>query len=69
MRFMVNSAPGAGYRFEPSATFVEAKDALSHAVELSARGMRSIKIRDTVTGAIFDEKSLRQSLSRTATAP
>ncbi len=64
MRFMVNSAPGAGFRSEPSATFADAKAALSHAVELGARGMRLIKIRDIQTGKIFDEKGLRQSLSR-----
>ena len=68
MRFMVNSSPGAGFRFEPSATFPDAKAALGHAVELASRGMRLIKIRDIETGKIFDEKSLRQSLSRSEEA-
>lgn len=59
MAFVVNSAPGAGLRFEPSASFPDAKTALHHAKRLSARGMRNIRIRDTVSGQVYDESSLR----------
>lgn len=63
MRFIVNSSPGAGFRFEPSETFADARAALGHAMGLASRGMRLIKIRDVETGEIFDERSLRQSLA------
>ena len=63
MSFIVNSSPGAGFRFEPSVTFADAKEALSHAISLATRGMRLIKIKNTETGEILDEKGLRQSLS------
>lgn len=63
MSFMVNSSPGAGFRFEPSVTFPDAKEALGHAVALASRGMRLIKIKNTETGEVFDERGLRQSLS------
>jgi hypothetical protein len=59
MAFMVNSAPGAGFRSEPSATFEDPQAALEHARSLGARGMRLIKIRDTVSGTVFDERQLR----------
>ena len=59
MAFMVNSAPGAGFRSEPSATFDEPQAALDHARWLSVKGMRLIKIRDTVSGDVFDERGLR----------
>lgn len=62
MRFIVNSSPGAGLRFEPSATFQDAKAALGWAVGLERRGMRLIRIKDTVTGAIFDERQLRDKI-------
>jgi hypothetical protein len=62
MAFMVNSSPGAGFRFEPSATFADAKQALEHAAALARRGMRQIRIRDTESGQVFDEKGLRQHL-------
>lgn len=65
MPFVVNSSPGAGLRFEPSATFVEPKAALAWAAGLSRRGMRLIRIRDTVSGQVFDEKSLLEETSRT----
>lgn len=64
MAFMINSSPGAGLLFEPSVTFADAKTALDHAVGLSRRGMRLIKIRDTVTGEVFDERGFRQHLLR-----
>ncbi|HCK83926.1 MAG TPA: hypothetical protein DHW63_05240 [Hyphomonadaceae bacterium] len=63
MSFIVNSSPGAGFRFEPSVTFADAKEALGHALGLATRGMRLIKIKNTETGEILDEKGLRQSLS------
>jgi hypothetical protein len=68
MPFIVNSSPGAGLRFEPSATFVEANDALGWAAGLSRRGMRLIRIRDTDTGLVFDEKSLREEIKRAQNA-
>ncbi|MBL8547473.1 MAG: hypothetical protein JNL81_13490 [Hyphomonadaceae bacterium] len=64
MRFIVNSSPGAGLRFEPSATFPDAKAALGWAAGLERRGMRLIRIRDTVTGTIFDERQLRDEIKR-----
>lgn len=63
MPFIVNSSPGAGLRFEPGVTLPDAKSALTHAADLATRGMRQIKIRDTETGEIFDEKALRAKLS------
>ncbi len=60
MAFIVNSSPGPGLRFEPSATAPDAKAALGYAVELRRRGMRLIRIRDTVSGEVFDEKSVRE---------
>lgn len=62
MAFMVNSSPGAGFRFEPSVTLPDAKRALEHAAALARRGMRQIKIRDTESGQVFDERELRQHL-------
>jgi hypothetical protein len=62
--FIVNSSPGPGLRFEPSETLASANDALAWAGGLSRRGMRLIRIRDTETGAIFDEKSLREEVRR-----
>ena len=62
MAFIVNSAPGAGLRFEPSATLPDAKAALSHADALSRRGMRKIMIRNTETGEVFDERALREQV-------
>lgn len=62
MPFIVNSSPRAGLRFEPSATFPDAKAALDWAVGLQRRGMRLIRIRDTETGRVFDEKALRSEL-------
>jgi hypothetical protein len=64
MAFIVNSSPGAGLRFEPSATLPDAHAALGWAAGLERRGMRLIKIRDTVTGAIFDQRSLRDEIKR-----
>jgi hypothetical protein len=62
MPYIVNSSPGAGLRFEPSVTLDDAQAALTHAAGLASRGMRQIKIRDTVTGEIFDERALRSKL-------
>jgi hypothetical protein len=62
MSFIVNSSPGAGLRFEPSVTLPDAQAALSHAAGLALRGMRLIKIKDTVTGEVFDERALRLKL-------
>lgn len=64
MPFIVNSSPGAGLRFEPSATFPEAKDALDWAAGLSRRGMRLIRIKDIESGSVFDEKGLRDEIKR-----
>lgn len=64
MAFIVNSSPGAGLRFEPSATLPDAKAALGWAAGLERRGMRLIRIRDTDTGAIFDERQLRDEIKR-----
>lgn len=67
MAFLVNSSPGPGLRFEPSETLPDAKAALSHVDALSRRGMRKIMIRNTVTGEVLDERSLRayvQGLAR-----
>lgn len=62
MAFKVNSSPGAGLRFQPSETFADANAALSHAAVLGLRGMRLVKIIDTDTGEVFEEKSLRQKI-------
>jgi hypothetical protein len=63
MPFIVNSSPGAGLRFEPSVTLPDAQAALGHAAGLARRGMRLIKIKDTVTGEVFDERALRSKLT------
>lgn len=68
MAFIVNSSPGAGLRFEPSATVSTAPAALDCVERLSARGMRLIRIRDTETGQVFDEKALRAEIARLKTA-
>jgi hypothetical protein len=62
--FIVNSSPGAGLRFEASATLDDAKAALDWAVGLERRGMRLVRIRDTGTGQVFDEKALRAEIKR-----
>lgn len=64
MPFIVNSSPGAGLRFEPSSTFGDAKAALGWAAGLERRGMRLIRIKDTETGHVFDEKGLREEIKR-----
>ncbi len=63
MAYIVNSSPGAGLRFEPSASFPDARTALHHAQRLANRGMRLIKIRETSTGEVFDEAALRGRLA------
>lgn len=68
MSFIVNSSPGAGFRFEPSETFPDAKAALGHAMRLASRGMRLIKIRNTETGEVLDENGLRQHMSHVGDA-
>lgn len=69
MAFIVNSSPGAGLRFEPSATFADAKAALGWAAGLRQRGMRLIRIRDTLSGRVFDEKELREEIKRLQEVP
>lgn len=64
MSFLVNSAPSAGFRFEPGVTFADVHQALNHAIALSRRGMRAIQIRDSETGEIFDERGLRAYINR-----
>jgi hypothetical protein len=64
MPFIVNSSPGAGLRFEPSATLPDAKAALDWAIDLERRGMRLIRIRDTDSGQIFDARTLREEIKR-----
>ena len=64
MAFIVNSSPGAGLRFEASATVPDAKTALDWAVGLERRGMRLVRIRDTATGQVFDEKAFREEIKR-----
>jgi hypothetical protein len=66
MPFVVNSSPGAGLRFEAGATLPDAKAALKWALDLETRGMRMIRIRDTDTGEVFDERGLRAALHRAA---
>jgi hypothetical protein len=68
MPFIVNSSPGAGLRFERSVTFEDAKAALGWAAGLERRGMRLIRIRDTVSGNVFDERGLREEIKRTQSA-
>ncbi|MBY0564901.1 MAG: hypothetical protein K2P58_12025 [Hyphomonadaceae bacterium] len=68
MAYIVNSSPGPGLRFEPSNTLGDAKAALDWAAGLSRRGMRMIRIRDTETGRIFDEKELREEIKRLQSA-
>lgn len=68
MPFIVNSSPGPGLRFEPSATFADAKAALGWAAGLERRGMRLVRIRDTVTGTVFDERGLRAEQKRSESA-
>ena len=64
MAFIVNSSPGAGLKFEASATFAEPKPALDWAEGLQKRGMRMIRIRDTVAAETYDQKSLREEIER-----
>lgn len=68
MPFIVNSSPGAGLRFEPSSTFDDPKAALGWAAGLERRGMRLIRIRDTVSGNVFDERGLREEIKRLQSA-
>lgn len=62
--FIVNSSPGPGLRFEPSNTLPNMRAALDWAMGLSRRGMRLIRIRDTDTGRIYDERELREEIKR-----
>ena len=64
MPYIVNSSPGAGLRFEPSATLPDAKAALNWAGDLERRGMRMIRIRDTDSGQIFETRTLREEIKR-----
>lgn len=63
MSFIVNSSPGAGLRLEPSATFSDAKTALNHAERLELRGMKTIRIRATKSGEIYDLAGLRRMIA------
>jgi len=63
--YIVNSSPGAGLRSEQSATFPDPKTALTHAQRLWVRGMRTIRIKDTESGEIFDEQALRLHIAQT----
>ncbi len=62
MAFIVNSSPRAGLTFEPGVTVADAKAALDHAVALSRRGMRLIRIKNLESGEIFDERGLRRHI-------
>ena len=64
MAFIVNSAPRSGLLFEPSRTVPDAGTALIHAVALSHRGMRLIRIKDTESGEVFDERGFRQHIEQ-----
>lgn len=68
MSFIVNSSPGAGLRFEASVTLEEPAAALAWASGLERRGMRQIRIRDTSSGVVFDERSFRAELKRLESA-
>jgi hypothetical protein len=67
--YIVNSSPGAGLRSEQSATFPDPKTALTHVQRLWVRGMRTIRIKDTESGEIFDEQGLRMHIARTERRP
>jgi hypothetical protein len=64
--YIVNSSPGAGLRFEPSVTFETPQEALTWATELERRGMRMVRIRDTASGRIFEQKALKAELQQGA---
>ena len=64
MAFIVNSSPPSGLLFEPGVTVADTKAALEHAVALSRRRMRLIRIKDTESGEVFDERGLRQHIER-----
>jgi hypothetical protein len=64
MAYIVNSSPGAGLRFEDSKTFLDAKAAHDWAIGLERRGMRLVRIVDTETGLVFNEKELRAEMKR-----
>jgi hypothetical protein len=64
MAYIVNSAPGAGLRFEASVTVDDAPAALAWAAGLARRGMRQIRIKDTITNQVFDEAGLRSEIKR-----
>lgn len=65
--YIVNSSPGAGHRYEPSAKFDNAVDALEWAAGLTKRGMRLVRILDKTTGEIFEAPALRAKLSAAPT--
>ncbi|GAM97127.1 hypothetical protein U91I_00751 [alpha proteobacterium U9-1i] len=62
MPYIVNSSPGAGLRFEPSSTLADKSAAMKWAVGLEERGMRQIRIKDTVSGLVYDVASLRAAI-------
>jgi len=68
LAFIVNSSPGAGLRFEPSASFPDPKTALGHAERLGRRGMRMIRIVNSESGEVFEESTLRAHIA-SALAP
>ena len=64
MAYIIDSSPGAGLRFEPSVTVADADAALNQASAMVRRGMRLIRIKDTESGQVFDENSLREHTRR-----
>jgi hypothetical protein len=64
MAYIVSSSPGAGLRAEPSASFPSAQSAFHWTTLLSKRGMRTIRIRNTETGEVLEERGLRAEIER-----
>jgi hypothetical protein len=69
MAFIVNSSPRSGLLFEPSRTVADASTALIHAIALSHRGMRLIKIKDVDSGEEFDERGFRKHMAQLKAVP
>lgn len=62
MAYIVNSSPGAGRRFEPSAVLDDKPAALKWAIGLEERGMRQVRIKDTIAGLVYDIAALRAAI-------
>ncbi len=62
MTYIVNSSPRAGYKYEPSSSFITAAEALLFAAALTRRGMRLVRIVDTESGKVYEESVLRREL-------